>query len=539
MPRIPVYQERQQASQNIALPQAVSPIGGKAISAAGQMLEEFAKTQYNFELETAKAEAAAEMPEQYAEALQMFEQQKANAQPGAKDFVSTFAKTLDVWAEDKLKSASSIKRKIMTQSLAQTRKEVLNKALAFQVGEGQAYRKASVNRGIAASIKAIELDPTPENLQKQYDDMMPVLLSLDALPSEKLEMTTQLEEGLAESGAKALAERNPGLLLAQYERGISTGDVNQSNPFLAKLPPEKVDGILKIARANRDTLMVNDFSANGKSPTVMLADMASGQVGEWSAIWELMSPVEQDAVKNRYVERVGQTAAVKANEEKLVKKENERKAIDLREQYYRGQIGANALISQLKELDELNPAELKSILKGDEKEDNYQLIGRLESMVDRGQLGEAQIDEYANNGTISWKSANALKRQARSGETPMRNAERYIDNALGVPDPLTPGFTANRLRAAEVKNQLRQKEYDAAQKGQPFDSFAEAQSLVSGRIKQEDIQAIKESRDQLRLELTKNGLQYSEDYNKEDLEKAGLNKMTVDRVLRLLKAVRG
>lgn len=539
MPRIPIYQERQQVSQNIALPQAAPSIGGKAIGVAGKMLEGFANVQYDIDIEQAKAEAAAEMPEQYAEALQLFEQEKTNAQPGAKDFVSQFAKVLDPWAEEKLKNASPIKRKIITQSLAQTRKEVLNKALTFQVGEGQAYRKERVNRGIAASIKAIELDPTPENLQKQYDDMMPVLLSIDALPSEKLQMTTKLEEGLAESGAKALAERNPGLLLAQYERGISTGDVNQSNPFLAKLPPEKVDGILKIARANRDTLMVNDFSANGKSPTVMLADMASGQVGEWSSIWELMSPVEQDAVKNRYVERVGQTAAVKANEEKLVKKANERKAIDLREQYYRGQIGANALIAELKELDELNSNELKSILKGDDKEDNYQFIGRLESMIDRGQLGEAQIDEYANNGTISWKSANALKKQARSGETPMRNAERYIDNALGVPDPLTPGFTANRLRSAEVKNQLRQKEYDAVQKGQPFDAFAEAQSLISNRVKQEDIQAIKESRDQLRLELTKNGLQYSEDYNKEDLEKAGLNKMSVDRVLRLLKSVRG
>lgn len=539
MPRIPIYQERQQVGQNIALPQAIEPIGGKAISAAGQMLEQFGKIQYDIDLQNAKAEAAAEMPEQYAEALQLFEQEKTNAQPGAKDFVGQFSKVLDTWAEEKLKTASPIKRKIMVQSLAQTRKEVLNKGVAFQAQEGVAYRNEKMNRGIAASIKAVELDPTPENFQKQFDDQVPLILSLDALPSEKLEKTTALEVGMAEAGARSLAERDPGLLLAQYERGIKTGDPAQSNVFLSKLPPEKVEGILKIAKSNRDTLMVNDFTANGKPAIDMIADMRSGNVGEWSGIWELMNPIEQESVIERYEARIGRIAQLKADEEKMVKKENERKAIDLREQYYRGQIGQNALINGLKELDDLNPAELKSILKGEEREDNYQLIGRFESMIDRGQLGEAQIDEYANNGTITWKSANALKKQVRSGETPMRNAERFIDNALGVPDPLTPGFTANRLRSAEVKNQLRQKEYDAIQKGLPFDPFAEAQSLISNRTKQEDIQAIKQAREQLRSELLKNELEYSEDYTEEDLKNADLNVNSVKRIMRLLKSIRG
>jgi len=82
----------------------------------------------------------------------------------------------------------------------------------------------------------------------------------------------------------------------------------------------------------------------------------------------------------------------------------------------------------------------KAWLNGDLAGANPQNYGNFESLADRGKLGEADIDNLAEGGQISWKQANTLKKIARGNEKDMGAARQFIDNTLGINDPLSPGL---------------------------------------------------------------------------------------------------
>lgn len=323
----------------------------------------------------------------------------------------------------------------------------------------------------------------------------------------------------------------------ERQRVFDAASSTNSVEFIRQSMSDFDKGVLKV----RTAVLTNYFGSKefANDPSSMLTNLRSGKAGKYAMIWSAMDEDAKNDVIDKALKRVGDDAQLREREARLLKEANKDEGLRVRDQFYRGQLGPDETIKRLMELGDITPAELKSIRKGEDKPDNDELFGRIESLVDRSVLGESGIDEYAQRGAITWKQANDLKRRARGVDKTLSEAEQYINNALGVPDPLTPGFRNERKRAAEVKNQLTTSRQIALAEGKPFNAIAEAQKLVGSRMQQDDVKAQEQDRQRLRDKLGKIGLRYSEDYTDDDLARAGVNANDRKTVMRILKSIRG
>jgi len=318
-----------------------------------------------------------------------------------------------------------------------------------------------------------------------------------------------------------------------FDLAAATGSVD----FIRTSMSDFDKGVVKV----RTAVLTNYFGSNefaGK-PGEMLSKLRDGSAGKYAMIWSAMDEDAKNDIIDKVLTRVGGDAQLRDREAKLQKDANRDEGLKVRDLFYKGEIGPDEAIKRLMKLDDLTPAELRSIRKGEDKPDNDMLFGRLESMVDKSTIGENGIEEYAQQGAITWKQANELKRRARGVDKSMSEAEQYINESLGVPDPLTPGFRNERKRAAEVKAQLKLDREAALQSGEPFNALARATALVGARMKQEDVKLLEQDRGRLRDKLNQAKLRYSEDYTDDDLARAGVDANTRKTIMRILKSIRG
>jgi hypothetical protein len=323
--------------------------------------------------------------------------------------------------------------------------------------------------------------------------------------------------------------------VVEARKVVSGVAIQTSNP---------VDTMRKFEKATinaRNNVLVREFTKPefSISPASALQKMDSNDVGRFSEVWKSMTIEEREEVRDRVLKRNADVYAVTERERKTQEEQNKAIGLSVREDLYRGRIGPNEAIDRLRSLNDISPAEMKAIIKGDDVGASDEMIGRYESLVDRGQMGEIQIDELARRGSISWKQANSLKRIARGSNPADADARRFIEKSLGVPDPLAPGFKDERLRAAQVQAEYIVEKETALSEGKPFNPLATAQRLVTARLEQADVSQQKAAIESLETKLESLGLQYRTNYTDEELKRLGIGRRDRKTILDRSKIVRG
>jgi len=161
-------------------------------------------------------------------------------------------------------------------------------------------------------------------------------------------------------------------------------------------------------------------------------------------------------------------------------------------------------------------------------------------MAAKNLLGETDLDNLAKAGTISWKQRNELAKDVRNKSSDMAKATTFVNSALGVPDPLTPGFHNERKRAAEVRTQLLEEEQSALLEGKPFNPMTRAQELTKQKLSSDEVKMQEQVKADLRKNLSEHNLRYDEDYTDESLKRAGVsNSDDRKKIMRKIKALKG
>jgi tetratricopeptide (TPR) repeat protein len=390
----------------------------------------------------------------------------------------------------------------------------------YSVEQANGYMNTIANQGRAIIAKSSDL------YVKEYKAGIDVLAN-DAIRAQSLNLETVYETAPTIEGALAAVIESRGRIAEVAAQASNSDKVMQD--------------FEKASINARNNVLVRAFSSPefADRPSAALAKLDANDAGRYSQVWATMTMEEKDAVRERILKRQADIYSQTERERKAADEANKVTGLDIREQLYRGRIGPNEAIKRLRAINDISPSEMQSILKGDVGGANDELYGRFESMVDRGQMGEAAIDTYAKSGYMSWKQANALKKIARGTDKDYTEAKRYIDKSLGVPDPMVPGFRNERARAAEVQKQFIEERERALTAGEAFNPIETAQRLVTGRKQQDDVKLQEAAKARLEKKLEEAGLKYREDYTTEDLRRAGVNNRDIKVITNLSKQVRG
>jgi Zn/Cd-binding protein ZinT len=318
-------------------------------------------------------------------------------------------------------------------------------------------------------------------------------------------------------------------LIAQYEagaRGIAFGLAAQNPKNIEK----KMQSFEEARVAARDNAFVDYFKSNEFSaqPSEALMKLRAGDAGRYSPIWDAMGQDQREKVVQRMIKRTADDLLVLQNErkvkEEIVRVDN---SLDY-DKFYSGEIGGNQLIANMRARG-YTPGreEISAIRSGDSSGGSLQLFGTLESRARRGQLSEDQATSMAKSQSISWKQRNDLLKIINGSERgDISRAKEFIANSF-VPNPLDPTTKRSYEVKADVTNQLLIKATEAEKAGKPFDAMAEAETLVSKRLEQNDMKALAAAKETLKIRLQKAGLEYSEDYTDETLRRAGVSNAKV------------
>jgi len=332
-------------------------------------------------------------------------------------------------------------------------------------------------------------------------------------------------------------ESDPKLLFdkfdIQYKRAFDVAAATMDTQFV-----EDQMKAFETKRLNAivDYVVSPEFAAN---PVDGFRKITSKDYGKLS---EVMKTVDVDRLKKQYIERSADIEKSFKAASTLNASINIDKVADIKDQVYSGNISGTIAANRIKALGVTLPeSERQAMLNGDFAGATPALFGRYESIVENGRLGEEDLDNMGVRGELSWKQVNELKRKARNNEPEMSAANRYIDASLGVPDPFTPGFGAERKRSAEVKAILLTAREDARSQGLPFNPMNIARENVKKAQETTEFKKSQENIELLKSRLAENNIKYDEfkTYYEEDLKKAGVSPSNIKRILNAQTLVRG
>jgi hypothetical protein len=296
-----------------------------------------------------------------------------------------------------------------------------------------------------------------------------------------------------------------------FEVAMQTGD-----PAFVKSTRE--DFNKKVLNAIVDYTLSPTFA---DTPSQAIKLIESGNFGK---LTELMKTVDRDKLKKAYIERAGEEATMwkRASDLNSSKNIDEQNAIE--DDLYAGKISGSEAYRRTKALGITLPDEKrKAWLNGDLAGANPQNYGNFESLADRGKLGEADIDGLAKNGQISWRQANTLKKIARGNEKDMGAARQFIDNTLGINDPMSPGLEDSKAKSSRAKATLAQMKQTALDTGTAFNAMDAAQTLVKQKEISDVVTAKTTAREELKRVSTDNKIEYNEKWTDADLRRAGID----------------
>jgi hypothetical protein len=387
---------------------------------------------------------------------------------------------------------------------------------AVDAEEGLKFRSSMATAGNSVYVKATE------NFAKIVAQGK-IALADDALAATSTIIADTLK---SENDPKILSDRIMVERNRIFEVAMQTGD-----PAFVKSTRE--DFNKKVLNAIVDYTLSPTFA---DTPSQAIKLIESGNFGK---LTELMKTVDRDKLKKAYIERAGEEATMWDRASKLNASKNVDELNTIEDDLYAGKISGSEAYRRTKALGITLPDEKrKAWLNGDLAGANPQNYGNFESLADRGKLGEADIDGLAKNGQISWKQANTLKKIARGNEKDMGAARQFIDNTLGINDPLSPGLEDSKAKASRAKATLAQKKQEALTAGLPFNAMEAAQTLVKEKEISDSVSAKETARKGLENISKENGLEYKENWTDEDLRRAGIKSEDVrKKIMRQVRAI--
>jgi hypothetical protein len=382
--------------------------------------------------------------------------------------------------------------------------------------EGLKFRSSMATAGNAVYVKATE------NFAKIVAEGK-VVLANDALAATSTIIADTLK---SENDPTMLSNRIQSERSRVYDAAIQTG-----KPEFVKSSME--DFNKKVLNAIVDYTISPTFAA---TPSQAIKLIESGDFGKLS---EVMKTVDRNKLKKAYIDRIGEEATMYKRVSELNASKNIDEVNIIEDNLYAGRISGSEAYRQTKALGVTLPDEKrKAWLNGDLAGANPQNYGNFESLADRGKLGEADIDGLAKAGQISWKQANTLKKIARGNEKDIGAARQFIDNTLGINDPLSPGLEDSKAKSSKAKASLSQMRQDALEAGLPFNAMEAAQTLVKQKEISDSVLAKETARKGLETISKDNSLEYKENWTDEDLRRAGVKNEDVrKKIMRQVKAI--
>lgn len=235
MARIPIYQERQQASQAFAAPDLRAPdVGGGAIGRGlqqvGQGLQNLAVGQLRLDTENGKAQAAKTFGEVQNEFVSLLQTEKESAQAGAKDFTPNFTSKLQTRRDEILATETDpYARKFLEQSINQLGVTLSRDALSFEAAEGRSNRINNVKTGIENIASSIVTNPNSTLAKQGYGQIQASIDSLQLLPREKRELEDYARTTFAQAYVGSLAVKNPRALIGMAGGTLEGTKLTPSN----------------------------------------------------------------------------------------------------------------------------------------------------------------------------------------------------------------------------------------------------------------------------------------------------------------------
>jgi hypothetical protein len=382
--------------------------------------------------------------------------------------------------------------------------------------EGLKFRSSMATAGNAVYVKATE------NFAKIIAEGK-VVLANDSLAATSTIIADTLK---SENDPTMLSNRIKSERSRVYDAAIQTG-----KPEFVKSSMEEFNK--KVLNAIVDYTISPTFA---DTPSQAIKLIESGDFGKLS---EVMKTVDRNKLKKAYIDRIGEEATMYKRVSELNASKNIDEVNIIEDDLYAGKISGSEAYRQTKALGVTLPDEKrKAWLNGDLAGANPQNYGNFESLADRGKLGEADIDGLGKAGQISWKQANTLKKIARGNEKDIGAARQFIDNTLGINDPLSPGLEDSKAKSSKAKASLSQMRQDALEAGLPFNAMEAAQTLVKQKEISDSVLAKETARKGLETISKDNGLEYKENWTDEDLRRAGVKNEDVrKKIMRQVKAI--
>lgn len=298
----------------------------------------------------------------------------------------------------------------------------------------------------------------------------------------------------------------------------------------------------KMADFNRQLLnSIVDYAASPAFSKNALDGINKIQKNDFGKMSELMKVVNKDKLLKAYSERMGETAAAWKRAADLENNTKIDQVSVIKDRFYSGELSGSETLRQIKALGVLLPdSERKAMLEGDNAvagSTNSMLYGQLESLADKQVVGENYFDELANRKLITWKQANQLKKIVRNDSPEMSRAGQLIQNALGVPDMMSPGFGQEKRTVAQLKTELVRKQQEARIAGEMFNPVAAAEELIKGETAQLVIKAANQRSERLEKKFAKFGVVYdkTKEYTADDLKLLKIPKSEHQSILRIQK----
>jgi len=295
----------------------------------------------------------------------------------------------------------------------------------------------------------------------------------------------------------------------------------------------------KLADFDRQLLnAVTDYAASPEFSKNALDGLNRISRNDFGKMSEVMKRVNKDKLIKNYSDRMGETATAwkRANELEQSTKIDQVNLI--KDQMYSGQISGTVALNRIKALGvNLPDAERKSMLDGDNAGANAMMYGQFESLADRQLVGENYFDDLANAKVISWKQANTLKKVVRNDNPEMSRARQFIQNSLGVPDMMSPGFGNEKATVASLNRQLIDAQQQARIAGEVFNPMMFAEELVKSKEAQNVIVKQKNKSERISKKFADKKLTYdpTRTYTADDLDRLKFNKAEADSILRIQK----
>lgn len=308
--------------------------------------------------------------------------------------------------------------------------------------------------------------------------------------------------------------------------------------------PQVYEDYLAAGRKAMQSVVVKRLTVRGgaKDASEALAMLDANNLGNLSNMYKAeLSQEEKDSVRVNVLKYFADKHTASERQRAELERAQEREAIEWRDKHERGEIGPSELASNLIRLNQATPTDLERLRSGDVRPASPVVYDRLLFAAEANQLGTANVEALYENGTINSKQRNDLRKEITNQGTEMSSAKQFISGQLGIPEGLdiAGSYQEQRRVAASAKAELISRQDEAMRKGLPFDPMTVARELVAKAKVEPGMKVIDEARARLQALFKSRGIEYQENYTRDDLSKRLRTKGDLDSAMADLAIVRG